>query len=125
MPILGSLKVSRNILLCANIDQPLTVKPSTVAQNVRDHVEAIKKKAAMRAAAAEESESDEDNKVLAPGALDYSNDDDLPEAHTLGQKERAAAIEAKDLFSEVSNRTFTRQLLHNVLPGRRRHRTSR
>ncbi|KAF8897001.1 hypothetical protein CPB85DRAFT_1440099 [Mucidula mucida] len=76
------------------------VKPSTVAQDVRDRVEAIKKKAAMRAAAAEESESDEDNKVLAPGALDYSDDDDLPEAHTLGQKERAAAIEAKDLFSE-------------------------
>ncbi|KAF8893653.1 hypothetical protein CPB85DRAFT_1440651 [Mucidula mucida] len=83
----------------ANPREP-QVKPSTVAQDVRDRVEAIKKKAAMRAAAAEESESDEDNKVLAPGALDYSDDDDLPEAHTLGQKERAAAIEAKDLFSE-------------------------
>ncbi len=77
--------------------------------DIRDRVVAMKQKAALRAAAAEEHDSDEDNKVLAPGALDNSDDDnDLPEAHVLGQKERASAIEAKDLFNEVRNSTSTR-----------------
>ncbi|KAF9021364.1 hypothetical protein BDZ89DRAFT_1138024 [Hymenopellis radicata] len=71
---------------------------SALVKELKAKVAAMKT-AARQAAKDQDSGGSEEEPTTMP-VIDDSDDDDLPEAHTLGQKERAAAVEAQDLFNE-------------------------